>query len=72
MAGKPAYAVVQLSHMAKPFYPGDRIDEAIPEDIIAGCVQRGEASHDKPKAAAVVEQEPVVEADPLGIAPADE
>ncbi len=49
-AGKPAYAVVQLSHLGKPHYPGDRIDEIIPDDVIAGCVERGEATYTKPKA----------------------
>lgn len=50
MAGKPAYAVVQLSHLGKTHFPGDRIDEIIPEDIVEACVRRGEASYTKPKA----------------------
>jgi hypothetical protein len=59
--GKPAYAVVQLSHLGKPHYPGDRIDEIIPDEIVAGCVERGEATFTKPKATR--DQQPDVGAD---------
>ncbi len=52
---RKAYATVPLSFhptgIGHRFAVGDELQEILPADVLAACIERGEASYDKPKAA---------------------
>lgn len=46
---KPAYALTTLSARPHLLHPGDRIDEAFSPEVVADCVERGDAAYTKPE-----------------------
>lgn len=49
MSTKPVYAAETLLHDRKIYEVGDRIDEALPEELVSKLLDRGEATMSKPK-----------------------
>ena len=50
---RPVFAVTGLSFYPPGrsfnFAPGDRVEEVLPGDVLRACIERGEASYEKPK-----------------------